>query len=96
MYFAGYLGNKLLCLVMFILRITCNNRHSRFDPSWIYIGEILTSIHRDYSWLALWWGEVGTLDGLEWDRFKDTEGRGPSCCVVVPGSTVSGDLGRVS
>ncbi len=95
-FFAVYMGNKLLCLVMFILRITCNNRHSRFDPSWIYIGEILTSIHRDYSWLALQWGEVDIGDGLEWDRFEDTEGRGPSCGVVVPGSTVSGDLGRVS
>ncbi len=90
MCFAVYMGNKLLCLV--ILGITCTSRHSRFDPSWIYIGEILTSIH---SWLALWWGEVGTLDGLEWDRFKDSEGRGLSCGVVVPGSTVSGDGGKV-
>ena len=76
MCFAVYMGNKLLCLVIFMLRINCNNRHSRFDPCWIYIGDVLTRIHRDYSRLALWWGEVGTLDGLEWDRFKDTEGRG--------------------
>ncbi len=32
-FFAVYIGNKVLRLVMFILRITGNNRHSRFDPS---------------------------------------------------------------